>query len=118
MTKKEVKELYKEWRKANNNQLPNRVLVKMKWEDDDNTEKGYQIDTIALQDCDVYLPDDDARILYYAGRGIKGLLDLLKPNNGSDFIVTEVLKFTKYVGTYKIFPELEKEHLFHQLCNL
>lgn len=39
-------------------------------------------------------PKDDAVILFYVS-GLKGLLDLMKPNNGSDFIVDEVLEFYK-----------------------
>ena len=95
MTKKAVKDLFRAWRKENGNQFPNRVIVKMRWDDDDNTDKGYQVDTIALESGEEPYPSDDAMILFYAGRGIKGLLDLMKPNNGSDFVVLEVLEFYK-----------------------
>ena len=108
MTKKQVKDLYRQWRKENGNQMPNRAIVKMRWEDDDNTDKGYQVDTIALESCDDEpYPQDDAYILFYAGRGIKGLLDLMTPNNGSDFVVLEVLEFYKQKNKYKIYPSLE-----------
>lgn len=95
MTKKQIIQMYRNWRKANGNQKPNRVIVKMAWEDDDNTDKGYQVDTIAIQkyDCDNY-PGDDCWLLYYV-TSLKGLLSLLKPNNGSDFVVEEVLEFYK-----------------------
>ena len=95
MTKKAVKDLFRAWRKENGNQLPNRAIVKMRWDDDDNTDKGYQVDTIALESGNEPYPGDDAWILFYAGRGVKGLLDLMTPDNGSDFTVLEVLEFYK-----------------------
>lgn len=95
MTKKVVKDLFRAWRKENGNQFPNRAIVKMRWDDDDNTDKGYQVDTIALEGGDEPYPGDDAWILFYAGRGVKGLLDLMTPDNGSDFTVLEVLEFYK-----------------------
>lgn len=107
MNKKQVKDLYRQWRKDNGNQMPNRAIVKMRWEDDDNTDKGYQVDTIALESGDEPYPQDDAWILFYAGRGIKGLLDLMTPNNGSDFIVLEVCEFYKKKNKYKLYPSLE-----------
>ena len=93
--KSQARKMYRDWRKANGNKMPNRAIVKMAWEDGDNTEKGYQVDTIALQKCDEPYPKDDAVILFYAGRGISGLLDLMRPDNGSEFIVLEVLEFYK-----------------------
>ena len=95
MTKKAVKNLFRAWRKENGNQFPNRAIVKMAWDDGDNTDKGYQVDTIALESGDEPYPGDDAWILFYAGRGVKGLLDLMTPDNGSDFTVLEVLEFYK-----------------------
>jgi hypothetical protein len=95
MTKKAVKDLFRAWRKENGNQFPNRVIVKMAWDDGINTDKGYQVDTIALESGDEPYPGDDAWILFYAGRGVKGLLDLMTPDNGSDFTVLEVLEFYK-----------------------
>lgn len=106
MTKKEVRNLFRQWRKENGNQMPNRVIVKMAWEDGDNTDKGYQVDTIALESGDEPYPQDDAVILFYAGRGIAGLLDLMRPNNGSDFIVLEVLEFYKKKNKRKLYPSL------------
>jgi hypothetical protein len=95
MTKKAVKDLFRAWRKENGNQFPNRAIVRMSWDDGDNTDKGYQVDTIALESGDEPYPGDDAWILFYAGRGVKGLLDLMTPDNGSDFTVLEVLEFYK-----------------------
>ena len=89
---------YKDWRKENGNRKPNRVIVKMHWEDGDNTEKGYQIDTIGIVPLwkigDTENVPGDSMILYYVS-SIQGLLDLMQPNNGSDFIVDEVLEFYK-----------------------
>ena len=97
-TPEDIRADYQEWRKDNNNRKPNRVIVKMHWEDDDNTEKGYQVDTIGIvpqRKLGEWLePADDFCILYYVS-SLKGLLELMKPNNGSDFIVDEVLEFYK-----------------------
>ena len=97
-TEDNIRADYQEWRKENGNKKPNRAVVKMHWEDGDNTEKDYQIDTIGV------IPQNkigntenipgDAIILYYVS-SFRGLLDLMKPNNGSDFIVDEVLEFYK-----------------------
>ena len=96
MTKKEITELYRSWRKQNKNHHPNRAVVRMYWEDGDNTEKGYQEDTVALEDFHVLsLPPDDHKILFYAGN-LEGLLQLRKPNNGSGFVVTDVIEFYRY----------------------
>jgi len=98
MTKKQVIALYREWRKENNNQKPNRVIVKMHWEDGDNTPKGYQIDTIGIVPLwkigDTSTVPGDAVILYYVS-SLDGLIGLMEPDNGSDFIVDEVLEFYK-----------------------
>ena len=97
-TPEDIQADYREWRKENGNKKPNRVVVKMHWEAGGNTEKGYQVDTIGI------IPQNkigntenipgDAIILYYVS-SFRGLLDLMKPNNGSDFIVDEVLAFYK-----------------------
>ena len=89
MKESEVKNLYQKWSDDNNGQKPNRAVVKMAWEDGDNTDKGWQEDVVALDGQDA--PDDDS-ILFYAS-GLEGLLELMKPDNGSDFIVLEVLEF-------------------------
>ena len=107
MTKKDIIGLYRRWRKENGNQMPNRAIVKIAWEDGDNADKGCQVDTIALESDDEPYPQDDAFILFYAGRGISGLLDLVRPNNGSGFIVLEVLEFYKQKNKYKLYPSIE-----------
>lgn len=93
-----IVEMYRNWRKGNNNRKPNRVIVKMHWEDNDNTDKGYQVDTIGIVPSNKLgntenIPGD-AMILFYVS-SLKGLLDLMRPGNGSDFIVDEVLEFYK-----------------------
>ena len=98
MDMNKIVEMYRDWRKENGNRKPNRVIVKMRWEDGNNTEKGYQVDTIGIvpkRKLDEWLePADDFEILYYVS-SLEGLLDLTRPNNGSDFIVDEVLEFYK-----------------------
>ena len=97
-TPEDIRADYKDWRKENGNRKPNRVIVKMHWEDGDNTEKGYQIDTIGIVPLwkigDTENVPGDSMILFYVS-SIQGLLDLMQPNNGSDFIVDEVLEFYK-----------------------
>lgn len=89
-----IRTMYKAWRKENGNRKPNRVIVKMHWEDDDNTEKGYQVDTIGLENMDRLNFVDNPSILWYEST-LAGLMDLRKPDNGSDFILDEVLEFYK-----------------------
>lgn len=94
MTKKEITRKYREWRKANGNKKPNRVLVNMWWEDESPEDKC--VDVIALRSCDINTENvkDDAGILWYAS-GLRGLLELTSPDNGSDFVVSEVIEFYK-----------------------
>jgi len=94
-TQENVREDYREWRKDNNNRKPNRVIVKMHWEDEPKDD--FKVDTICIKAGGIdigNLPKDDAVILYYVS-SLEGLLDLMKPGNGSDFIVDEVLEFYK-----------------------
>ena len=93
-TPENIRADYRDWRKENNNRKPNRVIVKMHWEDE--KPEDWKVDTISLNGFMNISnpPKDDAVILFYAS-GLKGLLDLMKPNNGSDFIVDEVLEFYK-----------------------
>lgn len=93
-TPENIRADYRDWRKENNNRKPNRVIVKMHWEDE--KPEDWKVDTISLNGFINISnpPKDDAVILFYAS-GLKGLLDLMKPNNGSDFIVDEVLEFYK-----------------------
>ena len=95
MKKKDVIKMYRDWRKANRNQKPNRVIVRMKWDDEENNDL---VDTIAIVphrwigETERY--PGDYFILYYVS-SIDGLLDLMHPDNGSDFTVLEVLEFWK-----------------------
>lgn len=89
MKKKEVIQMYRDWRKANCNRKPNRAIVKMYWEDE--THYDTCIDRVALETFDVGTKDD-ALVLFYAS-GLKGLISLMNPDNGSDFVIVEVLEF-------------------------
>ena len=93
-TPENIRADYKDWRKENGNRKPNRVIVKMRWEDGDNTEKGYQIDTIGIAPENYRIDHGNAAILFWVST-IQGLIDLMQPGNGSDFIVDEVLEFYK-----------------------
>lgn len=97
-TEEDIRADYKDWRKENGNKKPNRVIVKMHWEDGDNTEKGYQVDTIGIVPLwkigNTENVPGDSMILFYVS-SLKDLLDLMRPNNGSDFIIDEVLEFWK-----------------------
>lgn len=96
-TPEDIKAMYRDWRAENGNKKPNRVIVKMHWEDGDNSPQGYQVDTVAIHRGGVpicNLPKDDCWILYYVF-SLKGLLELMKPDNGSDFVIDEVLEFWK-----------------------
>ena len=92
---KKIIEMYRNWRKENGNKKPNRVIVKMHWEDEPEKQL---IDTIGIVPArkigETENEPGDAMILYYVS-SFQGLLDLMKPNNGSDFIVDEVLEFYK-----------------------
>ena len=94
-SEEDIRADYKDWRKENGNQKPNRVIVKMHWEDEPENQ---QVDTIAIVPARLigWYEDfaDDWRILFYAS-SFKGLLELMKPNNGNDFVVDEVLEFYK-----------------------
>ena len=96
MKKKDIIQMYREWRKENNNRKPNRVIVSMHWEDE--PEKSL-VDTIAFVPFEKigYTEDipGDALILFYIS-SLKGLFELTKPGNGSDFVVEEVFEFYKY----------------------
>ena len=93
MSKKEIKELYRAWRKQYKNHRPDRAVVRMYWEDEGKSEQ--RTDIVALKTFDIDTPPDDNEIFYYAS-GLKGLLQLTEPNNGSDFVITEVLQFYRY----------------------
>ena len=96
MTKKAITDLYRKYRQENGNRKPNRVIVRMHWEDEPERDL---VDTIAIvpsrmlgwTEC---IPGD-ALILYYVS-SVKGLYDLTKPGNGSGFILDEILEFYRY----------------------
>ena len=93
MTQTAIKTLYREYRKENNNHKPNRVIVRMHWEDEPENEL---VDTIAIVPSRMLgwtenIPGD-ALILYYVS-SVRELLKLTRPGNGSDFIVDEVCEF-------------------------
>ena len=94
MSKTEITELYRSWRKQYKNQRPDRAVVRMYWEDDGVSHQLTDTISLKVYDCTTDIPQDDDCVLWYAG-GLKGLLQLTKPNNGSDFVVTEVLGFYK-----------------------
>ena len=96
MTKKRIREMYRQWRDNHKNAKPNRVVVSMRWEDGEGT----LTDTIAIVPNRIIGNidenwEDDALILYYVS-SLEGLCELTKPNNGSDFVVEDVLYFYKY----------------------
>ena len=93
MSKKEITELYRSWRKQHENHRPDRAVVSMYWEDEGESEQ--RTDIVALKTFDIDTPPDENEVLFYAS-GLKGLLELTKPDNGSDFVVTEVLQFYRY----------------------
>lgn len=96
MNQKDIQNLYRSWRKENQNQKPNRVIVRMHWEDEPEKQL---IDTIAIvpQRMIGWTEDmpGDALILYYIN-SLNNLLELTNPDNGSDFVVDEVCEFYKY----------------------
>jgi len=86
-----VVEMYRNWRKENNNRKPNRVIVKMHWEDEPERQL---VDTIGIAPENYWIDHDNAAILFWIST-IPGLIDLMQPGNGSDFVVDEVLEFYK-----------------------
>lgn len=96
MTKKSITDLYRQFRKENGNHKPNRVIIRMHWEDEPEREL---VDTIAFVPlAKIGWTEDipgDALILFYIS-SLNGLYCLTKPYNGSDFVVDEVLEFYRY----------------------
>lgn len=86
-----IVEMYRNWRKENNNRKPNRVIVKMHWEDEPERQ---MVDTIGIAPENYWIDHDNAAILFWIST-IPGLIDLMQPGNGSDFVVDEVLEFYK-----------------------
>ena len=96
MTKKDIIQMYREYRREHNNKKPNHVIVRMHWEDEPDRSL---IDTIGIVPNRLIgftgnFPGDSI-ILFYVS-SLKGLLDLMNPDNGSDFVLEEVLEFYKY----------------------
>ena len=97
MKQKDIIQMYRQFRKEHNNQKPNRVIVRMHWEDEPERDL---VDTIAIVPNQIIgmgtenIPGD-AMILFYVS-SLRGLWELTKPDNGSDFVVDEVLEFYKY----------------------
>lgn len=96
MKKKDIIQMYRDWRKKNQNQKPDRVIVRMHWEDEPERDL---VDTIGIiPNRLIGFTEDipgDALILYYVS-SLRGLWELTKPDNGSDFVVEEVLEYYKY----------------------
>ena len=94
MTKKAVKDLFRTWRKEHNNRKPNRVIVKMHWE---NEPERQLVETIGIEPERYWFDHDNAVILCWVSaiQGFMGLTELTKPVNGTGFIVDEVLEFYK-----------------------
>lgn len=90
-TPENIRADYRDWRKDNNNRKPNRVIVKMRWEDEPERQL---VDTIGIAPENYWIDHDNAAILFWIST-IPGLIDLMQPGNGSDFIVDEVLEFYK-----------------------
>lgn len=97
MKQKDIIQMYRQFRKEHQNRKPNRVIVRVHWEDEPERDL---VDTIAIvpnriigMGTENY--PGDAMILFYIS-SIDGLWELTKPDNGSDFIVDEVLEFYKY----------------------
>jgi hypothetical protein len=94
-TPEDIRADYKDWRKENDNRKPNRVIVRMHWEDEPEKQL---VDTIGIVPLwkigDTENVPDDAVILFYVS-SLDGLISLMKPDNGSDFVVDEVLEFWK-----------------------
>lgn len=90
MNKKKFIEMYRQWRRENSNRKPNRVIVKMKWDDEDKT----YIETIGIESPEHFFCHDDPVVLSYAST-LDGLWDMAKPGNGLDFVVIDFLEFWK-----------------------
>ena len=95
MKKKDIIQMYRDFRKTHGNQKPNRVIVRMHWEDEPERDL---VDTIGIVPNRLIgftenIPGD-TMILYYVS-SIQELWKLTKPDNGSEFVVEEVLEFYK-----------------------
>lgn len=84
----QIKKMYHRFRLQNGNKKPNRAIVEMRWEDEAEKSMTDAIGIIPSREIGF----DDCDILYYVA-SLKGLAELMKPNNGSSFIVDKVLGF-------------------------
>ena len=89
MTQKEITNLYRQWRKENGNEKPNRVDALIQWEDDDTT----CLATIGLDYANCATEKDSDAVAYYSRLG--DLCYLCQPDNGSDFVLKEIVEFYK-----------------------
>lgn len=89
MTRKEITEKYRAWRKQYGNHKPNRAVVTMYWEDECPNATHHATVSLIPYDIDT---KDDGNILFFAS-GLKGLCELTQTGNGSDFVVVEVNQF-------------------------
>lgn len=92
MKKKDIILKYRAWRKEHNNQKPNRAYVKMYWEDEGI--ENWHYDTLGIEDMDKLSFKDDDRVLYY-GKNLEHIWQLTQKDNGSDFVVIDVIGFGK-----------------------
>lgn len=103
--KEKITEMYREWRKVNGNQKPNRVVVRKY--DDDETPEDARICTIGIQSHDSWFWNDNPLIYYYAS-SLNGLYQLTIPGNGSDFTVIDILEFYKSPDVSNPDSEIER----------
>ena len=89
LTQKEITNLYRQWRKENGNKRPNRVDVLIQWDDDDVT----CLATIGLDLVNCATDKDDLELVWYTRA--RWLHQLRQPDNGSDFVLKEILEFYK-----------------------
>ena len=90
-TPKDIRADYRNWRKENRNRKPNRVIVKMHWEDEPERQL---VDTIGIEPQNYWFNHDNGAILFWVST-IPRLIDLMRPGNGCNFVVDEVLEFYK-----------------------
>lgn len=92
MSKREIYRKYRAWRKEHNNQKPNRVYVKMYWEGDEI--ENWHYDTLGIENMYKLNFEDDERVLYYS-KTLKHIWELTQKDNGSDFIILDIVSFDK-----------------------
>jgi len=94
-TAQEITQMYRDWRKEHKNQKPNRVICKMRWLDGENTDKGYQVDTLGICNPNYWKDHDDASVMWWLW-SLKNLIEHMShENTGLDFEIIEVCEFFK-----------------------